>query len=160
VYGGNERSRVASYYYFTYPSAATGSQLMQTIDGINYANRLAQKTVLNTTFIQAESNNVNASNLIRLNRDLIANEVVEYVSSSWSDAPYDDTKCRRDIKYILDAVRTDLVYGGNERSRFAGEYYYRYPSKAIVAGVPSATSQLDSTITGIEYGSGFSTKYN
>jgi len=154
VYGGNERTRVAAYYYYTYPSAATGSQLMQTIDGINYANRLAQKTVLNTTFIQAESNKINASNLIRLNRDLIANEVVEYVSSSWSDAPYDDTKCRRDIKYILDAVRTDLVYGGNERSRFAGEYYYRYPSKAIVAGVPSATSQLDSTITGIEYGNG------
>jgi hypothetical protein len=154
VYGGNERSRVASYYYFTYPSAATGSQLMQTVDGINYANRLAQKTVLNSTFIQAESNKINASNLIRLNRDLIANEVVEYVSSSWSDAPYDDIKCRRDVKYILDAVRTDLVYGGNERSKFAGEYYYEYPSKAIVAGVPSATAQLDSTITGIDYGSG------
>jgi len=151
VYGGNERSRNAGIYYYQYPSQATGSQLLPTLDGINYAGRMIQKIVTGSVFVAAEGNKVNASNLILRNKNLIANEVVAYVSSSWSEAEYNQAKCLRDTKYILDAVRTDLVYGGNERTRFAGEYYYRYPSAAIVGGVPSATQQLDPTITGVNY---------
>jgi hypothetical protein len=151
VYGGNERSRNAGIFYYLYPSQATGSQLLPTLDGINYAGRMIQKIVTGSVFVSAEGNKVNASNLILQNKNLIANEVVAYVSSSWSEAEYNQAKCLRDTKYILDAVRTDLVYGGNERTRFAGEYYYRYPSAAIVGGVPSATQQLDPTITGVNY---------
>jgi hypothetical protein len=151
VYGGNERSRNAGIYYYQYPSQATGSQLLPTLDGINYAGRMIQKIVTGSVFVSADENKINASNLILRNKNLIANEVVAYVSSSWSEAEYNQAKCLRDTKYILDAVRTDLVYGGNERTRFAGEYYYRYPSAAIVGGVPSATQQLDPTITGVNY---------
>jgi hypothetical protein len=151
VYGGNERSRNAGIYYYQYPSQATGSQLLPTLDGINYAGRMIQTIVTGSVFVAAELNKVNASNLILQNKNLIANEVVAYVSSSWSEAEYNQAKCLRDTKYILDAVRTDLVYGGNERTRFAGEYYYRYPSAAIVGGVPSITQQLDPTITGVNY---------
>ena len=151
VYGGNERSRTAGIFYYLYPSQATGSQLLPTLDGINYAGRMIQKIVTGSVFVAAEGNKVNASNLILQNKNLIANEVVAYVSSSWSEAEYNQAKCLRDTKYILDAVRTDLVYGGNERTRFAGEYYYRYPSAAIVGGVPSITQQLDPTITGVNY---------
>jgi hypothetical protein len=150
-YGGNERSRIAGEYYFLFPSDATGSQLIQTTDGINYASRLAQKIGVGETFTSADSEKVEASRLLKANADLIANEVVEYVSSSWSGVQYDETKCKRDVKYILDAVRTDLVYGGNERTSVAGDFYYRYPSAATVAGVPSSTQQLDPTITGINY---------
>jgi hypothetical protein len=151
VYGGNERSRNAGIFYYQYPSEATGSQLLPTLDGINYASRMIQKIVTGSVFVSADGNKVNASNLILRNKNLIANEVVAYVSSSWSTVEYNQAKCLRDTKYILDAVRTDLVYGGNERTRFAGEYYYRYPSAAIVGGVPSATQQLDPTITGVYY---------
>jgi len=151
VYGGNERSRNAGIFYYLYPSQATGSQLLPTLDGINYAGRMIQKIVTGSVFLSADENKLNASNLISRNKNLIANEVVAYVSSSWSTAEYNQAKCLRDTKYILDAVRTDLVYGGNERTRFAGEYYYRYPSAAIVGGVPSATQQLDPTITGVNY---------
>jgi hypothetical protein len=151
VYGGNERSRNAGIFYYLYPSQATGSQLLPTLDGINYAGRMIQTIVTGSVFVAAELNKVNASNLILQNKNLIANEVVAYVSSSWSEAEYNQAKCLRDTKYILDAVRTDLVYGGNERTRFAGEYYYRYPSAAIVGGVPSITQQLDPTITGVNY---------
>jgi len=151
VYGGNERTRVAAEYYFLYPSDATGSQLLQTTDAISYASRLAQKIVWGQTFTSADSNKVNASNLLSLNKSLIAEEVVAYVSSSWSGVQYNETKCKRDVGYILDAVRTDLVYGGNERTTIAGEFYYRYPSAATVGGVPSVTAQLDPTITGVNY---------
>ena len=151
VYGGNERTIEAGRYYYLYPSEATDTQLQQTTDAINYASRLAQKVVANTTFVTADSNKVNASNLLSLNKSLIAEEVVAYVSSSWSGVQYNENKCKRDVGYIIDAVRTDLVYGGNERTTIAGQYYYLFPSAATVGGVPSVTAQLDPTITGVNY---------
>jgi hypothetical protein len=151
VYGGNERSIEAGRYYYLYPSEATDTQLVQTTDAINYASRLAQKVVANTTFVSADTNTLNASNLLSLNKSLIAEEVVAYVSSSWSGVQYDEVKCKRDVGYILDAVRTDLVYGGNERTTIAGQFYYQFPSAATVGGVPSVTAQLDPTITGVNY---------
>jgi hypothetical protein len=153
IYGGNERTRQAGIYYFLYPSQATNTQLQQTTDAINYASRLAQKIVVGGTFTSANTNVLNASNLLAANRNLIANEVVAYVSSSWSGVFYNEDKCKRDVGYIIDAVRTDLVYGGNERTTIAGQYYYLFPSAATVGGVPSVTAQLDPTITGVNYAS-------
>jgi hypothetical protein len=153
VYGGNERSITAGEYYYLYPSDATVSQLIQTLDGINYASRVAQNIVSGIIYETASLDKQNADFLLNKNKQLISNEVVAYVSSSWFTIPYDETKCKRDVRYIIDAVRTDLVYGGNERSRLAGEFYFRYPSAATVAGVPSLSNQLDPTVTGIEYGS-------
>jgi hypothetical protein len=152
VYGGNERSITAGEYYYLYPSEATGSQLIQTLDGVNYASRIAQKVVRGVVFETASLNQLNANFLLERNKELVSEEVVAYVSSSWFGIPYNETKCKRDVKYIIDAVRTDLVYGGNERTRLAGEFYYKFPSAATVAGVPSVTNQLDPTVTGIEYG--------
>ena len=158
VYGGNERSITAGEYYYLYPSDATGSQLIQTLDGVNYASRVAQNIVSGTIYQTASLEKQNADFLLNKNKQLISNEVVEYVSSSWFSIPYNETKCKRDVRYIIDAVRTDLVYGGNERSRLAGEFYYKFPSSATVGGVPSVTNQLDPTITGIEYGNQFAQK--
>jgi len=152
VYGGNERTITAGEYYYLYPSAATGSQLIQTLDGVNYASRITQKIITGVVYETASLEKQNADFLLNKNKNLISNEVVAYVSSSWFSIPYNETKCKRDVKYIIDAVRTDLVYGGNERTRLAGEFYYKYPSAATVAGVPSISNQLDPTVTGIEYG--------
>ena len=153
IYGGNERTRVAAEFYYRFPSEATGNQLIQTVDAVKYVSKLAQKISVGETFTSADSDNLEASRLIKANANLIANEVVEYVSSSWSSVSYNETKCKRDVGYILDAIRTDLVYGGNERTATAGEFYFLYPSSATVGGVPSATAQLDPTVTGINYAS-------
>ena len=59
------------------------------------------------TFTQVSSNKWNASETLRLNKDLIAAEVVEYVSSSWSEVYYNESKCKRDVGYILDAIATE-----------------------------------------------------
>ncbi len=158
VYGGNQRTRLSSEYYFLYPSQATGSQLTQTLDAINYASRIAQKVVVGQTFTLADTNKLNASNLLSKNKNLIANEVVAYVSSSWSNVFYNEDKCKRDVGYLIDAVRTDLVYGGTERSNVAGLFYYLYPSSATIPGVPSPTAQLDMTVTGMKYASELSQK--
>jgi len=151
VYGGNERSINAGVFYYKYPSEATGSQLFPTLDGIEYAGEVAQKVVSGAVFIDPSSDRVNAYNLVHENRDLIQDEVIQYISSSWNSFDYDDVKCRRDTGYILDAATTDLIYGGNQRSIIAGDFYYRYPSQAT-------GSQLNQTVDGIVYAQRLSDK--
>jgi len=151
IWNSNSASVVNGKFYLEYPSQATGSQLQQTLDGINYASTLAQHIVRNRTFVTA-SNEVSASyNLLFENKEFIQNETIAYLSSSWSDFYYSESKCKRDIGYIVDAVATDLKYNGNERSVIAGDYYYKYPSAAIVGGVPNVDQQKDPTVTGINY---------
>ena len=167
LYGGNERSRTAGEYYYKFPSSATvagsespsvSAQLYPTIDGVRYASRIAQKLVQNIEFVTA-SNEVSASwNLLRDNKEFIQNEVIAYISSSWSGVTYNEDKCKRDVGYIIDAAATDLYYGGQERSVTAGSFYYLFPSRATVKGTPSEAAQLDPTIDGVRYANGLSTK--
>ena len=158
LYGGNERSRTAGEYYYLYPSEATTTQANQTTDGVKYASGIAQKLVQNIEFVTA-SNEVSASwNLLRDNKEFIQNEVIAFVSSSWSGVYYDEEKCKRDVGFLIDATATDLFYGGNERSVTAGSYYWRYPSRATNKGVPSEENQLDPTVDGIRYAKGLSQK--
>jgi hypothetical protein len=154
LYGGNERSRTAGEFYYLYPSEATTTQANQTTDGVKYAGRIAEALVQNIQFVTA-STEVSASfDLLRKNKPFIAEETIQYVSSSWSGVYYDEAKCRRDTGFIVDAAATDLLYGGNERSVIAGNYYFKYPSSATERGVPSVVAQLDPTTTGIKYASG------
>jgi len=91
--------------------------------------------------------------LLRKNREFIQNETLAYLTASWSTFEYDKDKCKRDVGYILDGVTTDLLYGGNERSVLNGEFYYKYPSLAIVEGDGDGLGQLGQTIDGINYAS-------
>ena len=165
LYGGNERSVMSGEFYYRYPSKATllgdgdgVGQLKQTNDGINYASRIAQKVIQNIVFNTA-SLAVSASvYLLRENKNFIAAEAIAYVSSSWSGVRYNEASCSRDVKYLIDAAATDLLYGGQERSITAGTFYYLFPSRATNAGVPSEQNQLDPTITGVRYAGKLATK--
>jgi hypothetical protein len=158
IYGGNERVVNAGEYYYEIPSLATSTQLIQTLEAINYVSALSQKLIEGVEFITPDNDAVEASRLLLVNNELISREVVSYVSSSWSGVVYNELSCSRDIKHIINAARTDLVYGGNQRSVIAGEFYFLYPSRATVGGIPSEAAQLDPTVTGIEYGSELSQK--
>jgi hypothetical protein len=158
LWNSNSASIVNGKFYYEYPSQATvgndgdtGGQLNQTLEGIEYASRLAQKVVLNTLFVTQSTEITNAYNLIRNNKSFIQSESISYISSSWSTHTYNQLSCSRDISYIIDAVTTDIYYGGNERASKAGLYYFLYPSEAT-------GSQLDETVTGINYAKNLSNR--
>jgi hypothetical protein len=165
LYGGTERTYMSAEFYYKYPSKATllgdgdgDGQLKQTVEGINYASKVAQKVIQNVLFVTA-SQAVSASfDLLRKNKPFIAAETIAYVSSSWSGVYYNQASCSRDVGYLIDAAATDLLYGGTERSVTAGSYYYAFPSKATNAGVPSEANQLDPTITGVRWAGRLSSK--
>jgi hypothetical protein len=61
---------------------------------------------------------------------LIQNETIQFINVAYPQLKYNQDKCKRDVGYIIDAISTDLLYGGIERSVIAGKYYYEYPSQA------------------------------
>jgi hypothetical protein len=51
----------------------------------------------------------------------IVPQVTEYIEDNFA---YLEKKCRRDVNYILDAIRYDLTYGGTMESEIAARAYY------------------------------------
>jgi hypothetical protein len=74
----------------------------------------------------------NALALLRANKEsgYFGNEVVAYVNAQYPAfvGSYDQTKCKRDVGYIIDSVAFDLAHGGNRQSVQSGLGYYGYNS--------------------------------
>jgi len=78
----------------------------------------------------------NASNLLYLNNTFIKAEVIAYVNNvyptffstpgNFIDAANAEATCSRDVGFLLDSVRFDLLHGGNRQAIMAGTYYYQY----------------------------------
>jgi hypothetical protein len=86
---------------------------------------------------------LDASYLIARNDDFIASEALGYTKATYPSLGLsvpDETKCKRDIKYILDALRRDLSLGGNAGIVTAAEAYF---TGAQLTGIP--TSELAAT---------------
>jgi hypothetical protein len=58
------------------------------------------------------------------NRGLVANGVGPLLMTGKSGFVYNETKCSRDTKLIVDAVAQDLLFGGQSQSTFAGIQYW------------------------------------
>jgi hypothetical protein len=83
--------------------------------------------------ISTEANITNALNNLIANKEFIQDEVITWIEINKSVGfTYDQTKCRRDVGYIIDSVAMDLLRGGNRQSVQAGVYYYGYNSTSTV----------------------------
>jgi hypothetical protein len=81
------------------------------------------------TYTHHTNGDFNAGEILRANRQFIAEEVTGYMSApvdagglNYSD--YNEEKCLRDIGLIVDALVFDLTYGGNTQTCFAARRYY------------------------------------
>jgi len=54
-----------------------------------------------------------AASRLQNNRAFLAAEVVAFVNNNTPPAGYNQTKCARDVRYIVDALTYDILYGGN-----------------------------------------------
>jgi len=70
------------------------------------------------------TNIVNSFNLLLANRAFIQAETIAYVNTSYVGLSYSTATCKRDIGYIIGAMRYDILYGGNSQTIFAAEAYY------------------------------------
>ena len=73
-----------------------------------------------------------AHDLLILNKDLIADDVVTWINaqisaatpSIWAGFSYNEDKCRRDVRNILDAIRYDVIFNSNYRTVSAALRYF------------------------------------
>jgi hypothetical protein len=92
-------------------------------------------------FVQVITNNavdryLDASELIARNTNFIASEALGYAKAEYPTlglSTQDETKCLRDIRYILSALRRDLSLGGNAGILTAAESYF---TGAQLTGIP------------------------
>ena len=86
---------------------------------------------------------INAYNLLVSNRSYLVAEAIAYVEGTkTSGFTYDQTKCARDVGYMVDSVAFDLLHGGNKQSVQSGVLYYGYnsTSTAIPNEIPQTTA--------------------
>ncbi len=86
---------------------------------------------------------VNAYNLLIANKPYLVAEAIAYVESTKTVGfEYDQTKCARDVGYMVDSVAFDLLHGGNKQSVQSGVLYYGYDSTStsIPNEIPQTTA--------------------
>ena len=77
---------------------------------------------------------------LRAAKDSIADDTITYINTTYPALTYDEAKCRRDTKEIIDSAIYDLRFGGNSRSVTAGKFYYDGAGNTYVAGQVSETA--------------------
>ena len=88
---------------------------------------------------------VNASNIVKSNKEFIQDEVIYFIETTYPSLVYNETKCRRDTGYIIDGIVKDLLRGGKE---FALENQGQYYSGFVSSGF---AGQEDETAAAINY---------
>lgn len=62
--------------------------------------------------------------ILRLNRAYLKDEVVAYITANYPSLSYNETKCRRDVGFIVDALCFDLMYGGDHGTHIITQSYF------------------------------------
>ena len=96
-----------------------------------------QELYLNIVTNNADGRYVDAARFIGINQTFIEEEALEYAKATvgFVLSAEDETKCKRDIGYILSALRRDLVLGGNRGTVTAGEAYF---TAGQLTGIPQS----------------------
>jgi hypothetical protein len=87
-----------------------------------------------------DANKPKAQTIIQANRNFIIEEGIAYITANYSGLTYDQTKCRRDIGLIVDAVTYDVLYGGNSQTADAADEYYSTGTLQVPVGEQAATA--------------------
>lgn len=87
----------------------------------------------------ATVNNTRAKNIIQANRNFYIEEGIAYITANYPALTYDQTKCRRDIGFIIDAISYDVMYGGNSQTVDVSRTYYVNGTMQLPTGEVAAT---------------------
>ena len=147
--GGNSNIIDATKTYFNSAGVPLGNGLSgeetQSITAFNKSRDWAKKAITNQLFfkdltiladpVTGSNTSPNSCANVQITIDTLSNILTSAISAGnlnslpqrnigiWSQIS-DNSKCKRDIGYIIEAVVSDLRLGGNENTINAGESYY------------------------------------
>ena len=125
-------------------SAIIGADFNVILDILTNSPAGVSDVIVPNGIVASNDVNVNrAYTLLQVNELYIIAEAIAFVEATKTPGfDYDQTKCRRDVGYMLDSVSFDLLYGGNKQAVQSGVYYYGYDagSSAIENEIPQTTA--------------------
>ena len=72
-----------------------------------------------------DQNRVDAKDNLIANKTFIVEDIIAYITNTYGAGfVYDATKCRRDVRYIVDSLCYDILYGGTQASTRVAESYF------------------------------------
>jgi hypothetical protein len=84
---------------------------------------------------------INGYNTLLSNTSSIITSTLTWINNNNPGFVYDQTRCSKDLHYILDSVAFDVLHGGNRQSTQAGAYYYGFTgSTSIPNEIPQTTA--------------------
>lgn len=69
-------------------------------------------------------NRIRAKDILQINRSFLIEEGIAYIAQQYPSLSYNQTKCRRDIGFIVDAITYDTLYFGNSQTADVADEYY------------------------------------
>ena len=87
----------------------------------------------------------NAYSLIERNIKFVQEETIAWVNATYGSLVYDEDLCYRDIGLIADAAAKDILFGGNANSVYAATEYFTGTTSYIPSG------QKAETVAAIQY---------
>ena len=144
------------------------NELVQTVTAINYLKTRAANTLTNATAISRSNdafdeilniiddiaastlvftnptgggytNKISAKDLLISNKEFIKQEIIGYIADNYPALVYDQTKCARDVGYIIDGLCYDILYGGNSASITSARAYFEGVAAVLPVGETAAT---------------------
>jgi len=124
----------------------SGRDNADTLDSSAYPNtNLATRGYYKTSTIEDDA--TRSRDLLLANKLFLAEEVSQYIEKQVADAPnwynftYNESKCNRDTKLLVDAVRYDTLFGTNIRSVSAAIRYYNGTANTVLNNQKTQTVQ-------------------
>jgi hypothetical protein len=98
-----------------------------------------------TPLVSTTTSQVSARTLLISNISFIQAEIVAWLGANYPKLAYSQSTCKRDVKYIVEAIAYDQQYGGNSKTIYAGQRYWANYARQI------ASSELNATKGAIAY---------
>ncbi len=80
-----------------------------------------------------------AAIILQNNRSWLKDEVVAYITANYPALTYDETKCRRDVGFIVDGLTFDILYGGTHAITINTRAYFVGATSQLGVGETAAT---------------------
>ena len=109
-------------------------------NGIVSTDTAADALQFTTPSVLPSTNAVEAKDQLIANKQFLIDDTIAYINNTYPSLVYDQTKCERDLGYIVDALCHDILYGGNSATVSAAESYFNGAVSQLGAGQQTATA--------------------
>jgi hypothetical protein len=137
-----------TYYVISAGLTSTQFRLAATYNGVElttFTNGTGLSIAVEVTILPGTSwvtaNLVNQNTLLSSNKLSIQNKVTTYITTNYPNLVYNSATCARDVGYIIDSIRYDLMMNSNYRSVRAGTSYYQSQASLVLSDQKRATLQ-------------------